>query len=298
MHGVTAESRYFDVIENTLYNHYLGAIALDGKGTFYYNPMRMVGDLSKKSDHGHKPASSRCMLPKLNRTSCCITNCWRFLGALPEYIFSCDRQGLFVNLYTTSSVDHSLPDGKKISLSVETKYPHDGNVKVRFDGKKPTSFKMRLRIPGWCKSATAIWPGQKQKRVEPGEYLVIDRTWKNGDTVDLRFEMPVRVIESDPRVEANAGQIVFARGPVLFCLEKEDVDFPVEQATVAIDLKDVEKQVDVEWHGDLLDGIHTLSVPGKVGGRKVKLKLVPWSVRASRSEDSRWVIFLPLAKEN
>jgi len=110
--------------------------------------------------------------------------------------------------------------------------------------------------------------------------------------------MPVRVIESDPRIAANAGQIVFARGPVLFCLEKEDVDFPVEQATVAINLKDVEKQVDVEWHEDLLDGIHTLSVPGKVGGRKVKLKLVPWSVRASRSKNSRWVIFLPLAKEN
>jgi hypothetical protein len=298
MHGVNPESRYFDVIENTLYNHYLGAIALNGKGTFYYNPMQMVGDLSKKSDHGHKPASSRCMLPKLNRTSCCITNCWRFLGALPEYLFSYDQQGLFVNLYTTSSVNHTLSDGREISFSVETKYPHDGDVKVRFDGDKPTSFKLRLRIPGWCESATAKLPGEKKKQVEPGEYLVIDRTWKKGDTVRLRFDMPVRVIESDPRVEANAGQVVFARGPVLFCLEKEDVDFPVEKATVAINLTDVEKQVDVQWHGDLLDGIHTLSVPGKVGGRKVKLKLVPWSVRASRSKDSRWVIFLPLAKEN
>jgi hypothetical protein len=44
--------------------------------------------------------------------------------------------------------------------------------------------------------------------------------------------------------------------------------------------------------------IAAFDLPGKVGGRKVKLKLVPWSVRASRSEDSRWVIFLPLAKEN
>ena len=40
----------------------------------------------------------------------------------------------------------------EISLSVETKYPHDGDVKVRFDGKKPTQFKLRLRIPGWCNS--------------------------------------------------------------------------------------------------------------------------------------------------
>ncbi len=298
MHAIDPQSRYFDVIENILYNHYLGAIALNGKGTFYYNPMAMVGDLNNKTDHWHKPACTRCMLPEINRTSCCISNAWRFFGALPEYLYSYDDKGLFVNLYSSSKTNPTLSDGREIDLSVETKYPHDGEVTVRFDGKKTTSFKLRLRIPGWCKSATAKLPGEKDKQVDPGKYLVIDRTWKNGDTVELQFEMPVRVIESDPQVTANAGQIVFARGPVLFCLEKEDVDFPVELATVAIDLKDVEKQVKVQWHGNLLDGIHILTVLGEAHNRKVKLKLVPWSVRANRSEDSRWIIFLPLAKEN
>ena len=295
MHAIDPQSRYFDVIEKILYNHYLGAIALNGKGTFYYNPMAMVGDLTDKTDHWHKPASARCMLPNINRTSCCISNAWRFFGALPEYFYSCDDRGLFVNLYSSSSISHTLSDGRKIDLSVKTKYPHDGDVTVRFEGDRPTSFKLRLRIPAWCKSATAALPGEKEKAVETGKYLVIDREWKEGDTAELKFKMPVRVIEPDPRVEANAGQIVFARGPVVFCLEKEDVDFPVEKATVAMDLKEVEKQVHVRWHGDLLGGIHTLTVPGKVGSRMVKLNLVPWSVRASRGEDSRWIIFLPLA---
>ncbi|MCD6288850.1 MAG: glycoside hydrolase family 127 protein, partial [Candidatus Hydrogenedentes bacterium] len=205
MHGITGESRYFDVIENTLYNHYLGAIALNGKGTFYYNPMSMVGDQSKHSDHGHRPVSSRCMLPKINRTACCPSNMWRFFAALSEYLFSYDKEGLFVNLYTSSTVNHTLADGRQIALSVETEYPHQGDIKVRFDGKSPTPFKLRLRIPAWCKSATAQWPGQKENSVKVGNYLVIDRTWKKGDTVQLQFDMPVRMILPNPKVKANAG---------------------------------------------------------------------------------------------
>jgi len=38
-----------------------------------------------------------------------------------------------------------------------------------------------------------------------------------------------------------------------------------------------------------------LHVPGLVDGKAVDLKLVPWSVRANRSANSRWLIFLPLA---
>ena len=217
------------------------------------------------------------------------------MGALPEYIYSYDQQGLFVNLYTTGSVHHKLSDGREIPLSVETKYPHDGGVKVRFDGKKPTLFNLRLRIPGWCKSATAQWPGQMQKSVKSGNYLEINRTWKNGDIVQLRFDMPVRMILPDPHVKANAGQVVFARGPVLFCLEQEDVDFPVEKARVAMQPEEVQQRVEVKWYPDLLDGIDMLSMPGLVDGKAVELKLVPWSVRASRSDESRWLIFLPQA---
>jgi len=294
MHGITGESRFFDVIENTLYNHYFGAIALNGKGTFYYNPMRMVGDQSQRTDHGHRPATARCMLPEINRTACCPSNLWRFFGALPEYLFSHDQDGLFVNLYSTAAVNHTLTDGRKITLSIETEYPHQGDVKVRFDGKDSTPFKLRLRIPGCCKLATAQWPGQKSRRVEGGDTLVIDRTWKKDDAVRLQFDMPVRMILPHPKVKANAGQVAFARGPVLFCLEKEDVEFPVEKARVGIRPEEVTQRVGVTWHPGLLDGIHMLHVPGWVEGKAVDLRLVPWSVRANRSNHSRWLIYLPL----
>ena len=294
MHAIEPKGAYFDTIEKTLYNHYLGSVALNGKGSFYYNPMRMVGDLSKKSDHGHKPVNTRCMLPKLNRTTCCMSNCWRFLGALPEYLYSYDDKGLFVNLYSTSTVSHVLKDGREIDLAVNTNYPFEGEVKLRFDGDESIPFTLRLRIPGWCKTAYAAWPGQEEKPVESGEYLAINRTWKKEDTVTLQLDMPVRMIEPNPNVKADAGQVVFAKGPLVYCLESEDVPFPVEKAMVAaMTPKEVPSRVTATWHPDLLEGIHKLTVPGLVEGKKVDLVLVPWFVRASRSDNARWLVHLP-----
>ncbi len=298
MHAIDPQGAYFDTIEKTLYNHYLGAVALNGKGSFYYNPMRMVGDLSKKSDHGHKPVNTRCMLPKLNRTTCCMSNCWRFLGALPEYLYSYDDTGLFVNLYSSSTTSQTLGDGRKIDLSVKTEYPFDGKVSLRFDGGNATPFSLRLRIPGWCKTASAAWPGQEKKTVASGKYLVIERTWEKGDTVELQLDMPVRMIEPNPKVKADAGQVVFAKGPLVYCLESEDVSFPVEKAMVAaMTPQEAETRVTATWRPDLLEGIHTLTVPGLVDGKGVDLTLVPWFVRASRSDNARWLIYLPLVSE-
>jgi len=295
MHAIDPRSKYFDAIEKTLYNHYLGAIALNGKGSFYYNPLRMVGDLSNKSDHGFVPMNARCMLPTVNRTTCCMTNCWRFMGALPEYLYSYDDKGIFVNLYSSSNISQTLMDGRIIDLSVETEYPFDGKVKVSFNGEKATPFNLRLRIPGWCETATALWPGQHEQIVESGKYLQIDRKWKKGDSVELQFEMPVRMIEPNPDVLADAGQVVFARGPLVYCLESEDVSFPVEKAMVAaMKPEEVPGCVNENWYPHLLEGIHKLRVPGLLDDEEVDLNLVPWYVRASRSDSARWIIHLPM----
>jgi uncharacterized protein len=292
MHAMTGASRCFDIIETVLYNHLLGSLSLDGLGCFYYNPMRMVGDMSGRTDHWHTPATSRCMLPQLNKTTCCMPNFWRFLPALPEYLFSADDDGVFVNLYTTSRVSHTLDDGRQVELSVETDYPNDGHVKVSSDGDQPTQFKLRLRIPEWCTAPTASWPGQAEAPVENGQYLAIDRLWSQGDTVELDLPMPPRLITPDQRVEANRDSIVFAKGPVQYCLET-DATFPLEDVRMYVTADQVGQRVDEVFHPDLLGGVWTLHMPAWAGTAPIELTLIPWALRANRQPDSRWIIFLP-----
>ena len=117
------------------------------------------------------------------------------------------------------------------------------------------------------------------------------------------------MVAADPRIVDTAGQVAFARGPLVYCLEQEDVAFPVERARVSVDIREMVSQVHVQWHPDLLGGVHLLRVPGVIAprdeqnnpyfearpGEATKLALIPFYARANRSDDNRWVTFLPLA---
>jgi DUF1680 family protein len=217
------------------------------------------------------------------------------MGALPEYIYSYDDHGVFINLYTSSKINQTLKDGRTVNLNIETDYPFDGKVKVIYIGEDATQFNLRLRIPGWCEAATVALPGQSTKVVKGGRYLEVDRKWNTGESMELQLEMPVRIIGPNPNVQADAGQVVFAKGPLVYCLESEDVSFPVEKALVApMKAEEVADLVDEKWYPDLLEGIHKLIVPGLVDNQEVDLILVPWFVRANRSDSARWMIHLPM----
>ncbi len=296
LHAMDPDNRFFDQIENILYNHYLGAISLDNLGTFYYNPLKLAGDLKDKTDHD-APIAHRTMLPAIHSTSCCITNEWRFFGALSEYLFSYDDSGLYVNLYTAGKVKQKLPSGGEAALAIETNYPHDALISLRMDNAAPARYALHLRVPQWCDSATLTAPGQKTRRVPGGEYTVVDRLWKHGDRVTLNLEMPVRMVLPHPRDKESAGQAVLARGPLIYCLEQVDCDFPIDHARWAIEPPQVARAVSVSWKAGLLNGVNVLTAPATVDGKPRKLTLVPFYARANRSDDNRWMTFLPLAAQ-
>jgi uncharacterized protein len=294
MHAITGQSRYFDQLEKILYNAFLGAVSADNMGTFYYNPLRLTGEIPNKIDLS-TPASRRTMLPDIHSTACCITNQWRFFGALPEYLYSYDDRGLYINLYTSGSVEVELPNAARASLAVETRYPHDGNILIRATGRNAVRYALRLRIPEWASGATLAIAKEKPRAARPGTYEVIERLWRPGDKVQLTLPMPVRMILPDTREQANAGQAVLARGPLVYCLEQVDSPFPIREAGWDLKPEEAERRVRVEWRPNLLGGMNVLIAPGfRLPAIKTQLMLVPYYARANRAKDSFWTTFLPL----
>lgn len=55
-------------------------------------------------------------------------------------------------------------------------------------------------------------------------YVVINKTWKRGDTVHVNFPMPIRRVLSDERVKDNVGKVALMRGPLVYCVEGHDVE--------------------------------------------------------------------------
>ncbi len=293
MHSLTGRSKYFDQIEKTLYNHFLGGPSLDQLATFYYNPLKLTGNMRSKTDHG-TPASRRTRLPAIHPTACCLPNEWRFFGALGEYLYSYDAQGVFVNLYTSSSVRQDLGAGKTAAFSIETGYPHDGLIKFRIESKSPAAYAVRLRIPAWADGATIVVGTGRPSPVKAGEYAVLDRKWRPGERFELRLPMLPRMLLPDPRERDNAGQAALGLGPLVYCLEQNDVAFPIEDARWAFGPAEAAGKVKTEWRPGLLGGINLLRAPGLAGSAPRELILIPYYARANRAQDSFWTTFLPL----
>jgi DUF1680 family protein len=201
------DARFADVFERSLYNGVLAGVSLDGKRFFYVNPLESQG-------HHHRSGWFSC--------ACCPPNVARTLASLGGYAYAVSDNGLWVNLYVQGAASASV-SGTKVTLNVETNYPWDGKVVVKPHVTEPTKFDLHLRIPGWCQGETVSVNGQPQStpQHEYG-YLVLNRQWKDGDSVELNLPMPVVRVAASPNVKADAGQLAIQRGPLVYCLEACD----------------------------------------------------------------------------
>lgn len=125
LHG---DSKYYDVLERTLYNGLISGINLDGNRFFYPNPLESVGQHGRSEWFG---------------CACCPSNVCRFMPSIPGYVYAKKDDKIYVNLFVESESEIEL--GKnKINLSQKTGYPWDGNVTINVDRSIVFSLYIRL----------------------------------------------------------------------------------------------------------------------------------------------------------
>ncbi|MCA1595910.1 MAG: glycoside hydrolase family 127 protein, partial [Chloroflexi bacterium] len=219
MLSAAGEARYADLMETALYNGMLAGLSLDGQHYFYQNPLEDDG-------HHRRAPWFGC--------ACCPPNLSRMLSSLPGYCYSVsaestaegnsegEAEGAWIHLYIEGAASLTLPGRGRLSLVQRTRYPWEENVEIEITEAPATPAALRLRIPAWCSSADVSVNGGVQQRYPPGEYAALTRQWKRGDRVVLSLPMPVRLVESHPRVTSNHGQVAICRGPLVYCLEAVD----------------------------------------------------------------------------
>ncbi|MEQ7739434.1 hypothetical protein ABQG64_24905, partial [Escherichia coli] len=82
---------------------------------------------------------------------------------------------------------------------------------------------------------TATLNGERidvQAEVKDG-YLSIDRTWSEGDTLELDLAIEPRRVYAHPNVASASGKTALHYGPLVFCLEGVDHDSPVRSLALA-----------------------------------------------------------------
>ena len=201
--------RYADLMERALYNGVLSGISLDGRKYFYHNPLASLGDVHRKEWFG---------------VSCCPPNISRLLSSLGEYIYSHDSNTINVHLYIEGSGTFNLHNNQKLILHQKSNYPWEENIDLTVELDQQTEFKLKLRVPGWCRDAKLSINGEPfniQTQLEKG-YVVIDRKWSNHDKISLILPMPVERMYSHPAVRQNVNHVSIQRGPIVYCIEGTD----------------------------------------------------------------------------
>jgi DUF1680 family protein len=83
----------------------------------------------------------------------------------------------------------------------------------------PERFTIALRIPAWAGGKTKVTVNGNpiDANLTPGTWANVDRTWKDGDRVELSLDMPLRLAPIDDR---HSQIVALLYGPVaLFAVE-------------------------------------------------------------------------------
>jgi DUF1680 family protein len=277
LHG---ESKYYDVLERTLYNGVISGISIDGGRFFYPNPLQSMGQHQRQPWFG---------------CACCPSNAARFIPSLPQYVYAVKDKNLYVNLFMGNTADVKV-GGNKVELEQVTNYPWDGDITMNLK-KASGKWNLMIRIPGWVRGQvvpsdlytyndgkrlgyTVMVNGKAVESSLQDGYFVINRSWKKGDKVTVHFDMEPRTVRANGKVAADKGRVAIERGPLVYCAEFPDNDcdvlnvlcnqepkFSLGKKTIA----DTEVQT-------LVTDAQTLNfdTDGKLVAKDVKLTLIPY----------------------
>ena len=185
----TADPRAGDYYERALFNGILGTQHPADGDKLYYVPL----------------ASGYWKLfgTPLHDFWCCTGTGAESFSKLGDSIYFRDDAGVFVNLFIASTLTWAE---KGIRITQNTRFPEEESTSLSFDCDRPTRMALRVRIPYWAtRGGSASLNGrQLESFAAPSSYLVVDRTWRSGDTLRISLPMQLRVeaTPDDPSVQA------------------------------------------------------------------------------------------------
>lgn len=134
---------------------------------------------------------------------CCHGSGVENFSKLGDSIYFHDDRGIFVNLFVPSEVSWQE---KGVRLVQETTFPRRGATSLTVRTPKPAKMALRIRVPYWATSGGSASVNGKtlDAFAAPSSYLVVDRTWRDGDRVDLDLPMSLHThpMPDDASVQA------------------------------------------------------------------------------------------------
>jgi len=213
---ITGESKWADRCETVAFDSFPACMTADLKALHYLTAPNMVlCDRHSKSPGLQNRGPMLLFDPRGHR--CCQHNIGHGWPRFAQHLWlAAPGGGLAAAMYGPCRVRAKVGDGTEIVIAENTQYPFGDAIELSVQTPKPVAFPLYLRVPGWCDApALAINGAGVAAQASPGSYLVVDRTWSDGDTVRLTLPMKITVT----RWTENHHSASVHRGPLTYSLK-------------------------------------------------------------------------------
>ncbi len=208
LYAAAPDGALFDYYERAHLNHVL-AQQDPATGAFTYMMPLMSGAAREYSE-------------PFDSFWCCVGTGMESHAKHGDSIFWHAGDTLFVNLFIPSTARWRERDA---TLALETSYPHDGTVQLRFEAlAAPQTLAVAWRQPGWSPHARVAVNGRPVHAHAESGYLVVRRRWHAGDVVTLELALGLRLeaTPEDPRT------VALLRGPLVLAADLGPADAPFD----------------------------------------------------------------------
>lgn len=197
-----------DYYERATFNHILSSQHPEHGGYVYFTPAR--------------PSHYRVYSAPNSAMWCCVGTGMENHGKYGEFIYTHSNDALYVNLFIASELN--WPE-KDFNLVQNTTFPYGEASKLTVRVKAPVKLKLLIRYPSWVRNGgmhVTCNGVDYAKSSVPASYVEIDRTWNDGDVVEIQTPMMISIEELPNMPEA----ISILKGPILLAAKTNSNDMP------------------------------------------------------------------------
>ena len=205
----TADAKYGDWAERLAINGIGASIPMSADGrVFYYSDYCSCG--GEKVNHAAP-------------WSCCTGTRPQVVADCCDMVYFKDRDNLYVNLFTPSTVRWPRGEGN-VTVHQVTRFPEDGAIEFAVEADRPVEFGLKIRSPLWLTGPmTARLNGEPVAlESDASHWCTMRRQWKSGDRLAIVLPMRLWASHFDPN-RAYPAAIVY--GPVVLAAQAANPGF-------------------------------------------------------------------------
>jgi len=207
--GWEPSAETMDFYERALYNHIL-ASQDPRQGMFVY-----LMSL--------KPGHFKTYSTPDNSFWCCVGTGMENHAKYADAIYYHSDKALYVNLFIASELN--WPE-LGLVLRQETRFPEEETTRLTLKCKQPVALALRIRYPSWVHTGDkpvlqgaglgiTVNGAKAEVQGKPGSYVTLEREWRDGDSVEIRLPLSLRM-EMLPH---DSGLVALLYGPLVLAGE-------------------------------------------------------------------------------